>query len=389
MIAYGLPILATLALWWASTGVILRRQSRPAHLQSQHGVGERHSCCFRSGSPAKLRPDDAGRGLCRLRLRPRRLGLAAPELLHRVRHRARAGPPARRIAGGSRASSRPCARACITNWRRILGALALFALTYGQPNQLALWTYLLLWWMHQSAKLNVFFGVPNLGEEMLPDHLAYLASFMRRRPMNPVLPVLGDGLHDCDDAAVRARLARADATAFEIAANTMLATLMALAVAEHWFLVVPIDANAIWRSFQRRPGSDAGRGTAQRVRGGARGDRRAVDGARPAESGTAGIRGAPVFRRSATRATSRRCSISSRPGASARSKAFRGSCARTRIGSRSRPAKAAARMAAFAPQRSHEPRMIARGRRFDRVRLQAALDGAPLVFDRRGIDEQG
>ena len=43
--------------------------------------------------------------------------------------------------------------------------------------------------MHQSAKLNMFFGVPNLGEEMLPEHLRYLASFMTRRPMNMFFPV--------------------------------------------------------------------------------------------------------------------------------------------------------------------------------------------------------
>ena len=39
---------------------------------------------------------------------------------------------------------------------------------HGRANQIGFWTYVMLWWMHESAKLNVFFGVPNLGEEMLP-----------------------------------------------------------------------------------------------------------------------------------------------------------------------------------------------------------------------------
>ena len=43
--------------------------------------------------------------------------------------------------------------------------------------------------MHASAKLNLFFGVPNLGAEMLPRHLAYLESFMARRPMNMFFPL--------------------------------------------------------------------------------------------------------------------------------------------------------------------------------------------------------
>ena len=50
----------------------------------------------------------------------------------------------------------------------LVGAVVLLAITHGRANQLGFWTYVTLWWMHESAKLNVFFGVPNLGEEMLP-----------------------------------------------------------------------------------------------------------------------------------------------------------------------------------------------------------------------------
>ena len=46
-------------------------------------------------------------------------------------------------------------------WRR----RCLLAITHGRANQLGFWTYVTLWWMHESAKLNVFFGVPNLGAE--------------------------------------------------------------------------------------------------------------------------------------------------------------------------------------------------------------------------------
>jgi hypothetical protein len=46
------------------------------------------------------------------------------------------------------------------------------------------------------------------------------------------------------------------ATPFEATSFTMLATLMALAVAEHWFLVVPLNANALWGPMSRRHGVD-------------------------------------------------------------------------------------------------------------------------------------
>ena len=37
----------------------------------------------------------------------------------------------------------------------------------------------------------------------------------------------------------------------------MLATLMALAVAEHWFLVAPLNANALWGPLSRAAPPDA------------------------------------------------------------------------------------------------------------------------------------
>ena len=41
------------------------------------------------------------------------------------------------------------------------------------------------------------------------------------------------------------------ASAFDVAACAMLATLMALAGLEHWFLVAPFDGNVLWRFTQR------------------------------------------------------------------------------------------------------------------------------------------
>ena len=71
----------------------------------------------------------------------------------------------------------------------IASAVVIVAITWDAPNQVGTWTFLLLWAMRQSAKLNFFLGVLNLSEEFLPKHLAYLRSFLARKPMNLLLPI--------------------------------------------------------------------------------------------------------------------------------------------------------------------------------------------------------
>jgi putative photosynthetic complex assembly protein 2 len=128
----------------------------------------------------------------------------------------------------------------------IIATAALIALmTWGQPNRVGLWTFLILWGMRTSAKLNVFFGVRNLNEQFLPAHLGYLRRYFRRRAMNPLFPL------SVTVATVIATLLTVAAIqappGFATAGLTMLAALTALAVLEHWFLVLPINAEALWQ----------------------------------------------------------------------------------------------------------------------------------------------
>lgn len=119
-------------------------------------------------------------------------------------------------------------------------------MTWGRPNLFGLWTFLLLWAMHVSAKLNVFLGVRNLNTEFIPERLNYLTSFFREKPMNLLFPfsvtagTLGTLL-----LVQQATLAGGDA--FATAGYVLLATLMALAVIEHWFMILPIPAETLWR----------------------------------------------------------------------------------------------------------------------------------------------
>jgi putative photosynthetic complex assembly protein 2 len=126
-----------------------------------------------------------------------------------------------------------------------LTVIAMVALTWGAPNQVGLWTFVILWLMRLSAKITVYLGVPNLTEEFLPAHLVYLKTYFGRKPMNLFFP-----LTVTISTAVTVLLVAAamHPTISDYAATgmTFLATLMALAVLEHWFLVLPIPAAAMW-----------------------------------------------------------------------------------------------------------------------------------------------
>ena len=125
-------------------------------------------------------------------------------------------------------------------------AILLFAITWGQPNQAAPLTFLLLFVLRLSAKFNLFFGVPNLSDEVFPEHLAHLKSYFRVRRMNALFPLsilFGSGL------AVWAWLAAGSAPVGSGASATgaLLAGLAALGVVEHLFLVMPIKDAKMWR----------------------------------------------------------------------------------------------------------------------------------------------
>lgn len=139
----------------------------------------------------------------------------------------------------------------------IAGAALVVALTWEQPNQIGTWTFLALWGMRQSAKLNLFFGVRNLNDELLPPHLHHLKAFLRRRAMNPLLPVsVAGGTIVC--FLVMAPALAPDASGFEMVGFSLLGMMLALGVFEHCMLVLPVPVNALWRwSLRGQAGGDS------------------------------------------------------------------------------------------------------------------------------------
>jgi len=148
----------------------------------------------------------------------------------------------------------------------VAGAALVFTVTAGTPNRLALWTFLILWGMRLSAKLNLFLGVPNLGENMLPAHLAYLKGFLKKGPINLLFP--------CSVVAstmvivlLAERYSVADGV-FQKTSYALLTSLLALAVLEHWFMVIPLPSEKLWNWALKRQRSTCAAGLLQAARPG-------------------------------------------------------------------------------------------------------------------------
>ena len=127
-------------------------------------------------------------------------------------------------------------------------------LTWGEANQVGMGTFAVLWFMRISAKLNVFLGVRNLSLQLLPLHLRYLGSYFRKRAMNLLFPWVVTAATVVAVMLVREALAQPAGSAAAIGA-WLVSTLLVLAIVEHWLLVLPLEATALWRWAMHKPSS--------------------------------------------------------------------------------------------------------------------------------------
>lgn len=250
VLPYALPVLYTVFAWWFSTGVILWLNRLPRHTYRWSLLA----------ATAVL-----GIAIVGLVAGSRDTGISG------AYHAFTAGLVIWGwhemtflmgfISGPRTTAQTPGAR----GWRRFVEASATVAyheaaiavtaalmviLTWDAPNQVGTWTFLALWGLRLSAKLNVFLGVPNFTDEFLPSHLDYLRSYFPTRSMNALFPLS----ITAGTVAVVVLLGQAwggDAAGFAAgflgAGLTCLAVLIALAVLEHWFLVLPLRDAALWQ----------------------------------------------------------------------------------------------------------------------------------------------
>jgi len=246
MLSFALAVAYALFLWWFSTGLILYLDRRPRATYRWSIAGATLLLVLAIASLIWIRDQPSALGAY--------LGFTCGvvvwgwlEITYFMDF----------ITGPRKA---PCPPAC-GHWRRfwlgvqtslyhelaiIAFGVLLAAIGWGAANPVGAWTFAILWWMRWSAKLNLFFGVPNLNEDWLPEHIRFLATYLAKRPMNPLFPVSVTVATVAMAVLIEAAL---DYPSGSFAALALLlnATLLALAILEHWFLVLPVADTALWQ----------------------------------------------------------------------------------------------------------------------------------------------
>ena len=123
------------------------------------------------------------------------------------------------------------------------GAVA--TLTWHEPNAVGLWTFASLWVLRQSSKINLFLGVPVTNDALMPAPVQFLKTYFARRPVGAFFP-LSVTLATAALVVLVQRIADASATSFDVAGLTLVSTLFALGIVEHWFMLLPLPALTLW-----------------------------------------------------------------------------------------------------------------------------------------------
>ncbi|MEQ9241670.1 putative photosynthetic complex assembly protein PuhE [Roseovarius indicus] len=123
--------------------------------------------------------------------------------------------------------------------------LAMWLYGAGAENTFGLWTFTILYLARISAKLNLYFGVPKINTEFLPEALAHLASHFRISRLNWVFPLSITALTFA--AACWLERVYASESAAQIAGFGLLFAITALALLEHWLMVLPLPDAKLWR----------------------------------------------------------------------------------------------------------------------------------------------
>jgi putative photosynthetic complex assembly protein 2 len=256
MIDLAIPVLYALLIWWMGTGVVLFVARLPARTYPiSLAVGALMALAAIAVIAATAETVTAGSAYLAFAAAIVIWGFVELTFLTGVLlgpDRAEASPAAAGWARFSHAVS-----AIIHHELALLaGGAVILAASYGADNQVAIWTYAILWLMRLSAKLNLFLGVPNLHDELLPRRLAHLRGHFRRGPMNPLLPV--SILLTLFAAGYLAYLAISGASDASFATASMLmAALLALAALEHVFMLIPLPVMNLWNWRRSGDASDA------------------------------------------------------------------------------------------------------------------------------------
>jgi len=246
MTAFVLPIVLVLLAWWGSTGIIFWLDGLPRRTYRWSMLGATVLLVLAFVGLAELR-DDTTAGAAYLGFFCGLGAWAWHEMAFLMGFVS--GPRCVRASPGMRGWPRFTEAVQAVLWHEIAiiaTAAAMFLVTRDAPNQVGTWVFLALAGMRLSTKLNLFLGVRNRGEDLLPPHLRYVGSYFGRQPLNALFPV-SVTVATLLAAGVVQRLMAPGLDESARTGLTLLATLLVLATLEHWFLVLPLPVNELWR----------------------------------------------------------------------------------------------------------------------------------------------
>jgi putative photosynthetic complex assembly protein 2 len=241
MTGIAIPALYALLIWWLGTGIVLYVARLPARTyRTSLGVGAILAVAAIVVVATTANTASVGGAYFAFTAAIVVWGFIELTFLTGVvlgSNRAEASPGAAGWARWSHAIA-----AIIHHEFALLAAgIVILAASFAGENQVALWTYAILWLMRLSAKLNLFLGVPNLHDELLPRRLSHLRGHFRRGPMNPllpasiILPLFAAGY-----------LVMSATGSFATTASVLMAALLALAALEHVFMLIPLPVMNLW-----------------------------------------------------------------------------------------------------------------------------------------------
>lgn len=252
MASYIVPPIYAAFIWWFSTGAVLLLVGRGANLHSLRVVGAA-SLLVGSLFGLALTSNDLSVGGSYMAFTCTILLWGAQEIAFLAGWVT--GPRPQPCPAGARGILRlGLALQAILYHELVLLACgaAILALTWNGSNQVGLWTFAALWVLRQSAKINLFLGVPVTNDELMPDAVRFLKTFFARKSVGAFFPV-SVTLATAALVIMIQRIVEVAATPFEIASLTLVSTLFALGVVEHWFMLLPLPALTLWGWGMRAP----------------------------------------------------------------------------------------------------------------------------------------
>lgn len=246
MDAAALPLAVSALAWWSCTGVLFWLITRPSGTYRWTALAMTALAAVATGLLVMVREVTGPAGAY--------LGFAAGLALW-------AWHETLFLLGYVAGPRRSACPEGLSTWRRFLvsaetvihheiaiacHAMIIVMLGWQAENQVAAWTFFLLWGMRLNAKMVVFLGAPNLSDTFLPRHLSYLSTYFGRRRVTLFFPLFITLATAAATLLTHAAVNAAPGSGVQ-AALWLLAGLAWLGVFEHWALVLPIPDSALWR----------------------------------------------------------------------------------------------------------------------------------------------